>query len=133
MELGGLGVCSTQGKCADSNDDQISLGGSVFLEISGGPIFVGDIYFCNGGHGLTFADDAIFGVRIDSTMDIEEFALAEVVSTSVGRIVNTGIEFLLAGNNSDDHYDFYVTGFGTPVLVLASLPMMLMGLLGLRI
>ena len=122
----GLGVCQTS-DCNGSSDDNITVGESVALTISE-EAKVGDLYFRNGSHGTTFADDAQVEITIDGMVFME--SLAASISTFADTMF-TSIKFAFVGNDNSNSHQFYVSGFGAPVPLPAALPMLIMGLLGL--
>lgn len=122
----GLGVCQT-GDCNGSSDDNVTVGESVTLTLNT-VAKVGDIYFRNGGHGTTFADDAQVEITIDGMVFVR--SLQASISEFADTLVTT-IKFAFVGTNNSNKHQFYVSGFGAPVPVPAALPMMILGLLGL--
>ena len=141
----GLGVCQdTKDGCGGASTDNIEAGESILLDVNT-PIFVGDIYFRDGNHELSFAAGAQFAVSIDggafmsflfSAVDAAGVfsGLATTLVTSSIAFANPGSVCATArgGETCDfgEEYDFYIGGFGAEVPIPAALPLFLSGLIG---
>lgn len=130
----GVGMCQTN-DCNGSSDDNIQFDEAVKLYVNT-PVLVGDLYFRNGDHDTNFDADALASLSIDDSF-VAFFSLAASVSDFSNLIINESISISNVGaeclpDNGGSTCEFYISGFGTPVPVPATLPMFMLGLLGLR-
>ena len=134
----GLGVCQdTTNGCGGASTDNIEAGESILLDVNT-PIFVGDIYFRDGNHELSFATGAEFAVSIDGgafmSFLFSAVDAAGVFSGLANTLVTSSIAFANPGSTDPKKVgeagDFYIGGFGAEVPIPAALPLFLSGLLG---